>query len=82
MENWLELIQDYISSRLTQAKWCEAKGFRVNNLRYQINKLNKQKQEKFHETQWVSVTLGPTDFRKSIDGLAVIVQIATRYRRI
>lgn len=53
--NWIDLIQDYKSSGLTAAKWCEEKGFRVHILRYQINKLNKEKKKVSNETQWASV---------------------------
>lgn len=53
--NWIELIQDYKSSGLTAAKWCEEKGFKVHILRYQINKLNKEKKKASNKTQWASI---------------------------
>lgn len=52
-KNWNDLIQDYKSSGLTAAKWCKEQGFKVHILRYQINKLNKEK--KASKTQWASV---------------------------
>ncbi|MDD4752918.1 MAG: hypothetical protein PHT78_06665 [Desulfitobacteriaceae bacterium] len=54
-KNWIDLIQDYKSSGLTAAKWCEEKGFKVHILRYHINKLNKEKKKASNETQWASV---------------------------
>lgn len=54
-KNWIDLIQDYKASGLTAAKWCEEKGFKVHILRYQINKLNKEKKKTSNETQWASV---------------------------
>lgn len=53
--NWIDLIQDYKSSGLTAAKWCKEKGFKVHILRYQINKLNKEKKAPSNENRWVSV---------------------------
>lgn len=53
--NWIDLIHDYKASGLTAAKWCKEKGFKVHILRYQINKLNKEKKAPSKENRWVSV---------------------------
>jgi N-acetylneuraminic acid mutarotase len=59
---WDELIQNYRSSGLTAAQWCEAHGFKVHQLRWQINK--RQKLNKDEQTiQWVPL---PTDSATSL----------------
>lgn len=44
-EEWNELIQNYRSSGLTAVQWCEAHGFKVNQLRWQMTKRQKLNQD-------------------------------------
>lgn len=77
-KNWIDLIQDYKSSGLTAAKWCEEKGFKVHILRYQINKLNKENKKALSKTHWAS--LAPANLivnEPAIQPLKVIIGQST-----
>jgi hypothetical protein len=52
---WASRIEDYRSSGLTAAKWCESKGYKLSRLRYWINKFNKEKKNNESASRWVSV---------------------------
>lgn len=61
-EIWIKRIQDYKSSGLTAAKWCEKNGLTVHALRYRIHKFNKEKkQQESNQTQWGSVVPTPSE---------------------
>lgn len=51
-QEWDELIENYHTSGLTAAQWCESHGFKVSQLRWQMTK--RQKLKKHDQTiQWV-----------------------------
>ena len=52
MEEWDEYIENYRSSGLTAAQWCEINGFKPNQLRWQITKRQKLHANS-HSTQWI-----------------------------
>ena len=43
--NWDKLIGEYRTSGKTAEKWCDERGFKVHQLRFQIYKRNKAEKE-------------------------------------
>lgn len=59
---WIKHIQDYRSSGLTAAKWCEKNDLSINSLRYYIHKFNKEKKEQeAKQTKWATVVSAPSE---------------------
>lgn len=57
-QEWDNLIQDYRTSGLTAAKWCETHGFKLHQLRFQISKRQKLNKNEQHMTQWIPLHSG------------------------
>ena len=50
---WDNLIQDYRTSGLTAAQWCETHGFKIHQLRWQMTKRQKLHKNEQNTTQWI-----------------------------
>ncbi len=66
-EIWIKRIQEYKSSDLTAAKWCEKNSISLHALKYQIHKSNKEKKQESNQTQWASVVPAISKITKSKD---------------
>ena len=52
-KEWDNLIQDYRTSGLNASQWCETHGFKIHQLRWQINKRQKLNKIEQNTTQWI-----------------------------
>ncbi len=52
---WTKRIQDYRTSGLIAAKWCEKNEISIHTLKYWITKFNKEKNQKAKKTQWTTI---------------------------
>jgi len=59
---WIKNIQNYRSSGLTAAKWCDQNGVNIHTLKYHITKINKEKkQQGSTKIKWASVVPDQTE---------------------
>jgi len=52
---WTKRIQDYRTSGLTAAKWCEKNEISIHTLKYWITKFNKEKNQESKKTKWTTI---------------------------
>lgn len=72
---WDSLILEYRASGLSALRWCQEKGLKVSQLRWQISKrqkINKNKQS----IQWIPLQTGCTGPRPSITAKIGNVEIS------
>ena len=80
---WLEKVNQFKESGKTQAIWCKEQGINVKKFNYWYVKFKDPTATKKNQVNWLPVRVekvylacGSTDMRKSIDGLAAIVQVS------
>jgi len=56
-QEWASRIEDYRSSGLTMAAWCEANGFTIDNLKYWLYKRPKSSETSSRTTHFVPVAV-------------------------
>lgn len=67
---WDSLIQDYYTSGLSVPKWCNSHGFKTTQLRWQITKRQKKKNNE-QNIQWVPLHAGTSDHTASLSSITV-----------
>lgn len=69
--DWDALIQDYCTSGLTDAVWCQEHGVKIHQLRWQITKRQKLN-KKSQSIQWVSLQVN-----SSVPAASITVKIGS-----
>lgn len=59
--NWQAVVTAYKASGLRQTEWCRANNVNLNNLRYWLQKEDKQAASLKETCQWVTLDLSKTD---------------------
>ena len=65
INEWDALINDYRTSGLAAAQWCEKQGLKVHQLHFQINKRKKQKRND-QNIQWIPLHSNSIDSSSAI----------------